>query len=211
MPACLPATGSISMISGRTPRQTALRVLVLVCALLPDIGLTAEPWRLPELLAALARHGDSRVDYVETRTIALLKQPLRLEGFVEFRHPAYLAKHVLKPSEEHYVIDGDNVTVTKPGDPAITLSLSSHPALEAFTASLRAPLAGDSATLNRYYQISLGGSRQHWLLALAPRRSDMAALVRLVKLEGRGDRLESLSIEEASGDLSTLRFRHRSP
>lgn len=183
-------------------------MLTLITTVLPSTGLTAEPWRLPELLAALARLETGRVNFVETRTIALLKQPLRMEGFVEFRHPAYLAKHILKPSEEHYIIDGDQVTVSKPGEPVIHLSLSSHPALEAFAASLRAPLAGDQATLSRYYQIRLGGSQHHWLLALTPLRPDMATLVRLVKLEGHGDRLDSLSFEEASGDLSTLSFQH---
>ena len=182
--------------------------LVLLLGAMPS-ARALERWSLPQLLEALAARGDSQARYVETKTLALLQKPLRLEGVVEFRKPGYLAKHVLKPAEEHYIIDGDTVTVEKPGSPPVRFDISTHPALEAFAASLRAPLAGDGAALRRYYRVSLGGTRRRWLLALAPLRPEMVEMVRLVKLEGRGDRLETLVIEEASGDVSTMRFQPR--
>jgi hypothetical protein len=168
--------------------QTLLIIFgVLLAALQLGMSAHAEPapgpWTLPQLLDLLT---------------------------VVFKKPDYLAKHVLKPVEEHYVIDGNTVTVEKPAEGSrVQLSLADHPALEAFAASLRAPLAGDGAALLRYYRASLGGTREHWLLALAPLRPEMAEAVRLVKLQGSGDRVEKLDIEEAGGDTSSMRFEPR--
>jgi len=167
-----------------------------------------EPWTLPRLMALLSGHGDNVTRFVEEKKLAILNQPLRLEGTMEFHKPAYLAKHVLKPVEEHYIIDGDRVTVEKPKEGSTAqLSLADYPALQAFAASLRAPLAGDTDTLGHFYQTSLGGTREHWLLALAPLRPELAKEVRLMKLQGSGDRIERLDIEEASGDTSAIRFQ----
>ncbi|CAL1240023.1 LolA-related protein [Candidatus Methylocalor cossyra] len=182
-----------------------------VLALLLVGGMTAAaaepPWSLAELMALLSARGDSRARFVEEKHLALLKEPLRQEGSVEFRKPAYLAKHVVKPVEEHYLIDGDTVTVEKPGEGVRThLSLADYPALAAFVASLRAPLAGDIAALERYYHPYLGGTRSHWRLALAPADPALAGRVRQVTLEGREGRVERLEIEELGGDRSVLRF-----
>jgi outer membrane lipoprotein-sorting protein len=194
--------------------QTFLIVLGLLLAAF-QWGMSAQaapapnpnPWNLPQLLSLLSARGDSEARFVELKNMAVLDKPLRLEGTVVFRRPDYLAKHVLKPVEEHYIIDGNTVTVEKPADGTRTqLSLADYPALQAFAASLRAPLAGDGAALSAYYRASLGGTREHWLLALAPLRPEMAQVVRLVKLQGSGDRVERLDIEEAGGDTSSMRF-----
>jgi hypothetical protein len=182
----------------------------LLLALLSGVAYAAEPppaLTLPDLFARLSARPEVRARFVETKYLAVLKTPLRLEGTVEFRKPAYLAKHVQHPEPEDYIIDGGNVTVSKPGaDQRIELALADYPALEAFAESLRAPLAGDLAGLERYWRPSLGGSRKHWLLALAPLRPELVAVVRVVRLEGAEDRLLSMDIEEAGGDRSSLRF-----
>lgn len=195
------------MISGRAILKQAGLLLALwgLMASAP----AAAGWTLSELLQTLARRGDSSADFVETRTLALLSQPLRLEGRVEFRRPGYLAKHVRLPAEEHYIIDGNALRIERPGQPPLQLALSDYPALEAFAASLRAPLAGDGAALQRYYRVSLGGSRRHWLLALVPLQPEMAEKVRRVTLAGSDDHIERLDIEEAGGDRSSLRFQPR--
>ncbi len=193
------------MISGRAILKQA-GLLLALCAPLASAS-AASAWTLPELLHTLASRGDSRANFVEIRTLALLSQPLRLEGSVEFRPPAYLAKHVRLPAEEHYIIDGNALRIERPGQAPLQLALSDYPALEAFAASLRAPLAGDGAALQRYYRVSLGGSRRHWLLALVPLQPEMVESIRRVTLAGSGDHIERLDIEEAGGDRSSLRFQ----
>lgn len=162
---------------------------------------------LPALFARLAAEPASKVRFVEVKTLAVLDRPLRLEGTLEFRPPAYLAKHVEKPAEEHYVIEDGRVTVSKPGErQSVQLALADYPPLEAFAISLRAPLAGDLKALQAYWRPSLGGSWQHWLLALAPLRPELSAFVSGVRLEGREGRLTRMTLEEAGGDTAVLSF-----
>lgn len=163
---------------------------------------------LETLFARLAERRETRVRFVEVKRMSLLTQPLRLEGTLEFRPPNTLAKHVEKPVTEDYVIEQGQVRVSKPGQgEQVTLALSDLPPLEAFAESLRAPLAGDLEALQRHWRPSLGGSWRHWLLALTPLRPELSGLIRSVTLEGEGDRLTRMTLEETGGDRSTLSFQ----
>jgi len=75
--------------------------------------------------------------------------------------------------------------------------------------SIRAPLAGDLATLNRFYKISFGGSERNWLLALVPTEPNMARLVRFIRIRGSGDRIDRIEIEETGGDVSLMTIEHQ--
>jgi hypothetical protein len=191
-------------------RPDRARELALCLILASGIAAAESPAgapTLPALFARLAAAAETRVRFVELKTLSVLERPLRLEGTLEFRPPGYLAKHVEKPAEEHYIIEDGRVTVSKPGEQqTVNLALSDYPPLEAFAESLRAPLAGDLAALQRYWRPSLGGSWKHWLLALTPLRPELATFVRGVRLEGRDAHLTRLTIEETGGDTATLSF-----
>jgi hypothetical protein len=195
------------MISGeRTPSLLSLLLTSVLCggAGAADTGTELT---LPGLFERLAANPQTRTRFVEIKRLSVLDRPLRFEGTMEFRKPDYLAKHVMTPVAEDYVIEGEKVTVTQStGGSPLELVLSDHPALDAFAASLQAPLAGDLESLTRHWRPSLGGSRKKWLLALTPIQPQLAALIRTVRLEGREDRLTAISIEETSGDSSVLSF-----
>jgi len=195
------------IFGGSKIRGGGLVLLVLLSAGVVHAAGPPPALTLPDLFARLAARSHMRARFVETKTLAVLKTPLRLEGTLEFRRPAYLAKHVEQPAPEDYLIEGGSVTVSKPATgQKIELALADYPALEAFAESLRAPLAGDLAGLSRYWRPSLGGSRKHWLLALAPVRPELVAVIRGVRLEGEDDRLLRMEIEEAGGDHASLSF-----
>lgn len=196
--------------AARPTRSAPASILALCLMLTSASGNTEAPAgvpTLPALFARLAAHAETRVRFVELKSLSVLDRPLRLEGTLEFRPPGYLAKHVEKPAMEHYIIEDGRVTVSKPGEPqTVNLALADYPPLEAFAESLRAPLAGDLAALRRYWRPSLGGSWKHWRLVLTPLRPELATFVRGVRLEGRDERLTGLTLEEASGDTTTLSF-----
>lgn len=188
----------------------ALANLLLYCEIVPARNATPPTTgapTLPTLFSRLAHRQETRVRFVETKTLSVLTQPIRQEGTLEFRPPGTLAKHVDKPLEEHYVIEGSSVTISKPGEASpLQLNLGDYPALQAFAEGLRAPLAGDLETLQRYWTPSLGGSWRRWVLILTPASPELATLIRSVRLEGQDDRLTRMTLEETGGDHSTLDF-----
>ena len=188
----------------------ALASLLFFCEIAPasdESRAIAGAPTLPTLFSRLAHRQQTRVRYVETKTLSVLTQPIRQEGTLEFRPPGTLAKHVDKPLEEHYVIEGSSVTISKPGEASpLQLNLGDYPALKAFAEGLRAPLAGDLETLQRYWTPSLGGSWRRWVLILTPASPELATLIRSVRLEGQDDRLIRMTLEETGGDRSAMDF-----
>lgn len=209
------------MISGTTsdrPRRPAppIRRILQWLGILPGLIFTAslvsaaERWDIDTLMAALSRVEGGEKRFTEIKTMALLKEPMHLSGTLSYRAPAFLEKRVLSPFEERYTVDGDSLTIENPGKGIKqTLSLASQPAIWAFVESIRAPLAGDIETLNRFYKVSFGGSERNWLLALVPIEPDMARLVRFVRVRGSGDRIDRVEIEETGGDISIMIIEHR--
>ncbi|MGX2041533.1 LolA-related protein [Methylocaldum sp. MU1018] len=192
----------------RISRKLGMILLGLVFAAIP-VGAD-ERWDIAALMNALSRIEGGEKRYTEIKTVALLKEPLRLSGTLTYRAPSFLEKRVLSPFEERYTVDGDSLTIENPAKGIKqTLSLASQPAIWAFVESIRAPLAGDLATLNRFYKVSFGGSQRNWLLALVPTEPDMARLVRFVRIRGGGDRIDRIEIEETGGDVSVMTIEHR--
>lgn len=209
------------MTSGKTtdrpnhpaPHSRSIRQwLVLLPSLVFTVTLAAaaERWDIDALMHALSRIESGQKRYTEIKTMAVLKEPMRLSGTLSYRAPSFLEKRVLSPFEERYTVDGDSLTIENPAKGIKqTLSLASQPAIWAFVESIRAPLAGDLATLNRFYKISFGGSQRNWLLALVPTEPDMARLVRFIRIRGSNDRIERIEIEETGGDLSIMTIEHQ--
>lgn len=186
---------------------------VLIVALAVGVSFAATPdsarppWTLERLLARIAAHGEGTARFVETRHLSVLTAPLKSSGLLRFRRPDFLEKQVLQPTEELLRVEGNRLTIDDggPGSPK-TMDLDDYPQVLAMIASIRAPLTGDAAMLNRLFQISVGGSERRWLLALTPRDARVAELLRAVYIRGREDAITVIEIQQRNGDRSELRI-----
>lgn len=203
-------TGRACCLARRIPYISRWLVIPLSFILAVTLAGAAERWDIDALMSVLFRIESGEKRYTEIKTMALLKEPMRLSGTLIYRAPSFLEKRVLSPFEERYTVDGDSLTIENPARGVKqTVSLASQPAIWAFVESIRAPLAGDLATLNRFYKVSFGGSKRNWLLALIPTEPDMAKLVRFIRIRGSGDRIDRVEIEETGGDTSVMTIEHR--
>lgn len=188
----------------------ASRPLLLAAVLLCRTAWAASPtdgpaWSLDSLLGALAGRQEGTARFEETRTLKLMTAPLHSSGLLHYRRPDTLEKHVLKPRKERLRIEGDRLTIEDgSADSPRTLHLPDHPPVLAAIESIRAPLTGNAATLQRIFQISLGGSERRWVLTLVPREPVYAEVVRTVYVRGQGTRIASIEIDEANGDRSVI-------
>lgn len=186
-------------------RQLLLAGLLLGNAVAAGPPGNSRPWDLDQLLGALAGRQEGTARFHETRTLRIVTAPLHTAGRLYYRRPDVLEKQVLTPREERLRIEGDRLTIEDgSADSPRSLQLSDHPALLAAIESIRAPLTGNGATLRRLFEVSLGGSERRWLLTLVPREPAYAQIVRTVQVRGSGARVESIAIEEASGDRSVI-------
>ncbi|HEY5929541.1 MAG TPA: LolA-related protein, partial [Burkholderiales bacterium] len=91
------------------------------------------------------------------------------------------------------------------------LKLQDYPVLRAFVESIRATLAGDVATLERYYKIELEGNPGRWQLFLAPRERSMAQVISQIRIGGAGTRLDLIEVQEAKGDRTVTKVTEDAP
>ena len=185
-----------------------------LCALAPTPAFAAQAtetapaatWTLDRLMATLAQHKSGRAAFTETKYLAIASQPIESSGELVFVAPDHLEKNTLKPKPEHLVVDGDMLTVER-NNHKYTLALARYPELGAFIESIRATLTGNRLALEQTYQVALAGSGENWTLTLTPRDSRMLKTVSTITLEGSGDALHSVAIQQAGGDHSLLRLR----
>lgn len=183
-----------------------MRIWALALACLFSQAARAGDFNLDDLGALLSGVRQSQAEFVETKQLALLERPLRLQGRLYFRAPDYVRKEVTSPDYEDYEIEGDQVRIRN-AEGSRTVSLDRHPALRAIAAAFRATLGGDFAALQRFYRLQLTGSRADWQLQMIPRDPSMAARIEHIEVTGSGAELFSVLILESDGDQSLMRMR----
>ncbi len=187
--------------------MTALRfrLLALLAAMLSAPAVTAAGWNLDSLMQRLAANAGGRVQFEETRHLAILDQPLRATGELVYIAPARLERHTETPVRESMVLDGDTLTLTREAR-THTLSLRDYPEAAALIDSIRATLAGDLAALQRTYAVSLAGSEQAWTLDLLPADPQVAQVVLRITIRGSGAVVRGVDILQADGDRSSMKI-----
>jgi hypothetical protein len=169
-----------------------------------------EPWDFARLMGELAQVQTSRARYSEVKRVALLQKPLQLSGTLLYERPARIEKRQTLPVEEVIRVDGGWLTVEREGKTR-RIALQNASLVAALVESLRATLAGDGAELERLYSVRVQGTRQRWTLALAPRESEVAGVVKSIRIAGSGSRIVRLEILEPGGDGSVMTIQEESP
>jgi hypothetical protein len=133
---------------------------------------------LAELMDKLAGVRTAEGRFVERKYVSILSEPLVMAGSVRYQAPDYIRKEYEGPDRESYEVRGDHLTIEFPDGRRRDVSIGEHPVLHAFVESYRSTLAGDVETLQRYFELELGGRMDDWLLRLIPRRDDRFRLQR---------------------------------
>jgi len=166
---------------------------------------SAADWGLEQLMHALAQVKSSKARFVERKEMEILSSPLESSGTLIYTAPDRLEKHTLKPRQESLVLEGSRLTLeSKARHQRRTFELQEQPVIGAFVESIRSTLAGDLATLKRYYEVSLSGGESDWRLLLKPSASDMRRFVSEIRISGSRDGIGTIEITEIQGDRSVM-------
>lgn len=176
----------------------------ILCLLLFTLPAFAQSFTLDALMQTLAQVREVQGRFQETKELALLDQPLTSHGTLHYRAPDYLQKQTLSPQPETFELRGDVLTLNQSGHAQRRLSLDDHPVLRAFVESFRATLAGDTATLHRYYWAELSGGWDGWTLRLTPKDFAMTDYVSHVLIHGVQDHITAVETVETGGDRSRM-------
>ena len=158
-----------------------------------------------QLMRELSQVKSARGTFVERKHLRVLNTPLELSGTLVYTAPGALEKHTLTPKPESLVLDKDTLTFEdRTSGRRRTLRLQQYPVVWAFVESMRATLAGDLQSLNRFYRVSLHGGENDWRLTLDPREPDIRRMVKEIRIAGSRTAIRSIEITEAEGDRSVM-------
>lgn len=191
-----------------------MRRLWMIAALSASLApaAAAPKWGLPELMQAFARVPAIDSTFTEQRESIYLNAPVTLSGELRYVAPQRLEKHTLTPVNERFVADGDRLSVERIVNGKLQshrVSLHDYPQLRPLIDGVRATLAGDGATLARYYTPGLSGNAQSWRLRLLPREAALRERISEVRIDGRAAEIVGVEIHEAGGDVSRMRITPR--
>lgn len=176
----------------------------LVVALMVSPVLShAADWDIDQLLRSLSNTQSSHARFVETKSIAMLDQPVESSGELFYSAPDRLEKRTLKPRRESMLVDGSALLIER-GRKKHRLQLQDYPELAAFIDSIRGTLAGDRAALERNYKLSLDGNAARWTLQLLPTNKKMQAVVKHIRIAGVRDKVSSVEVTQTDGDSSLM-------
>jgi outer membrane lipoprotein-sorting protein len=162
-------------------------------------------WDLKQLMLDLGQVKVAKARFVERRYLSMLKEPLQFSGTLTYIAPDRLEKNTLRPKAESMVVDRDRLTIEGDnGRQRRIVVLPDHPEIWAFVESIRATLAGDLSTLDRFYKVSLEGSPEEWQLLLEPSDQKMREMVKSIRIDGSGRSIRGVEILEADGDRSVM-------
>jgi outer membrane lipoprotein-sorting protein len=188
-----------------TLRAVAFVLLLNFCPLSAGAPASPSSWSLEVLMQDLAQVKSARARFVERKFLRILNDPLELRGTLSYSAPGHLEKHTLTPKRESLVLDQDRLTLEdEVRKQRRTLALQEYPVISALVESIRATLAGDLQSLNRFYQVRLEGDPREWRLILTPRDSKMKAMVTDIRMTGTRRSVRVIEVNEAGGDRSEM-------
>ena len=195
-----------------TARRSAIRALLLTLALLATPWLAplshGAEWNLDALMHALAQHASGRASFVETKTLAMLDQPIESSGELRFAAPDFLEMRTLKPKPQTIILQANQLTVEL-GGRSRQLNLADHPDIAVLVDSIRATLSGDRQALQRDYMVSLDGDASQWAMRLVPVGAKARARVRDIRIAGSQGVVRSIAVQQTDGDHSLMTIREQ--
>jgi outer membrane lipoprotein-sorting protein len=167
-------------------------------------------WDVASLMQQLAQHPSGKALFTETKTLAVLDQPVVSTGTMLYSPPDRLEKHTLKPVPESLVIRGNDLTVVRDG---VTrqLRLPQYPEVLAFVEALRGTLVGSRTLLEQHYSLSLSGSQRDWRLVLTPLDDRMKRWVKQIQVKGSDKGVNMVETLQADGDKSVISITPDAP
>ena len=162
---------------------------------------------LDTLLSHIQVTPPAHVSFAESRQNRLLREPLRLTGYLSWPAARQLEKVVETPFRETLRVDGDDIVISRDGQER-RLSLRNRKSFRVMLQSIEAVMTGDRAMLEEYFDIALTGSMLDWRIDLAPRSKRLASQLSRMQVSGANDQILEIRFDLADGEWQLIELLH---
>lgn len=190
---------------GLIRRVAALSVLSLALLSAPALADITLEQLVASQAARMERQPVLRADFVQTKELRGFKKPLVTRGRMVFSRSEGALWAIEQPIAVTYALGTERVAEIGADDSRQVRSAAELPGLAHIGRIFRALLAADVAALREVFEPALNGEAGHWQLTLTPKEGPATRFLQRLVLSG-GEQVESIRIEEASGDTAVIRF-----
>ena len=203
------AAGKASEEAGALSRRNfiiATGVLFSALAVPTPAAASQVPERLKKLLLKHQRSSGLYARFIEEKHIALLKVPLKNEGFLAYLRPDLFARIIEKPNPSKIVAHGQTLSFREGEGKKTDLSLQNRPELKALVDGVVFLLSGDAEQIQKLYELRVKTCAEMCQVELIPKDPRMRSLIDKFVVNEKSGELVSFEVHEKSGDYSVTKL-----
>lgn len=194
----------------RNARRTNPVPFVAILAALQLVSPCAGALELETILDRAMVTPPARVRFREERQNALLREPLVLEGYLEYLGPGVLGKVVESPFHESFLIDDGQITIERNGETR-SLPMNRTNELETILGAIEAILAGEPRALESVFSVEVSGNLNGWSVLLKPRSPRIAAHLSSLIISGDDKAVARMLVLLKGGEQHAMYLLHDPP
>jgi hypothetical protein len=181
---------------------------LLAATLCLGVSLSAQAAEtLARIAAQIEQYPVLRAEFVQSKQMAAMKRPLVTTGRLTFSRQHGVLWQIEQPYRVSYVLGEQRIVEISADGVRRERGLRDVPGLAQVGRVFRAMLGADTAALQDYFDIAVQGDVGQWEIRFKPRQAQLAQFLTGMQLAG-GRFVDSISINEAGGDSTLIRFRH---
>lgn len=192
-----------------TLNQRCAFVLAMMVNMLLMLGSSsvqaADEALLQQISAQIEQHQVVRASFSQSKQMAAMKRPLLTEGKLVYSSAHGVLWQIEKPYRVSYLLGEDRIIEIAADGSRKLRGTRDIPGLAQVGRVFRAMLGANTTALQSHFNAEASGSLAQWQIVLRPKQAQIQQFLSLLTLSG-GKFVESISIDEASGDQTLIRF-----
>ena len=148
-------------------------IVVLLCGVLAATSLRAQTPQ-EEVVAAILRSGalmqTMECDFVQTRTMQLMAEPMVSKGRMYYAQPSKLRWEYTSPAPSAFILDNAKAWVVNNGT---ATDVSSNKMFKGLGRMLIACLEGKVVNDGKSFRLAINESPDHWAVKLLPQKNEV--------------------------------------
>ncbi|UOP04641.1 LolA family protein [Conchiformibius kuhniae] len=173
--------------------------------LLTAAAAAAQAFSPADLQAQLQKNQTVQGQFEQSRFIRSLNRPMQTSGTFVLQRQKGLLWQVQKPLEIKLRVRGDGIAQWDAKNRRWHGNGAGH-AQAAQVKLFMALLGGDTAALNKQFDLRLSGSPQNWSLKLQPKTAVMKQVFEGIDVAGNGALIQKVELREKQGERTVMRF-----
>jgi hypothetical protein len=162
------------------------------------------PFTLRQVFHRLARDKTETMPFTETRTTAIMKNPLRQTGTMRSSKENGLSLEYESPRPHTIIVDDKGLIERTPDGHERQITVAEHPELSALTDLYLNLLRGNADKLFDYADVYFTGNAQNWQMGLAPHDANLSKHVGKVVISGANHEIHRLENQLPNNESRVL-------